>query len=102
MELWRAGRAAVNDQFGVVYVEKYFLPADPGIVTHRLFLRCDSCFAWLQVGQFPVLEVAIAAGWDTLSVLFLWALMMVMTTPTPQAARRLPGAHPNVAKTLKM
>jgi hypothetical protein len=33
-------------------------------------------------------------------VQFLWALTMAMTTLTPQAARRLPAVHPDVAITL--
>jgi hypothetical protein len=32
--------------------------------------------------------------------LFLWALMMAMSTPTSQAAKRLPAVHPDAAKTL--
>jgi hypothetical protein len=32
--------------------------------------------------------------------LFLWALIIAVSTPTPQAASRLPAAHPAVAITL--
>jgi hypothetical protein len=40
------------------------------------------------------------AGRDTLCVLFLWALMVGMSTPTPQAMGRLPTLHADVAKIL--
>jgi hypothetical protein len=46
------------------------------------------------------LQVAIAAGWDTLCILFLWVLMMAVPTPTPKAARTLPAVYPNVTRTL--
>jgi hypothetical protein len=52
------------------------------------------------VRWFPVLRVAVAADWDTLWVLFLWALTRAMSTPKPQAARRLLAVHPDVARTL--
>jgi hypothetical protein len=37
---------------------------------------------------------------DTLWILFLWPLTVAMTTPTPQAAKRLPAVRLDVAKTL--
>jgi hypothetical protein len=44
------------------------------------------------------LLVAIEAGWET--VLFLWVLMVAVSSPTSQAARRLPTMHPDVSKML--
>jgi hypothetical protein len=41
-------RAAASDRSCVVYFEKNVLPADPCVVARRFFLRCNSCFAWLQ------------------------------------------------------
>jgi hypothetical protein len=54
---------------------------------------CSLCN--LLCAAIPLLQVAIAAGWNT-----LWALLMAMSTPTPQAASRLPAIHQDVAKTL--
>jgi hypothetical protein len=45
--------------------------------------------------------MAIAAVWDTLSLLFLWAPPMAMTTSALQAARRLPAVQQHATKTLK-
>lgn len=42
------------------------------------------------------------AGWDTLWVRFLWALLMLMATLTSQAVRRLPAVHSDVARMLKI
>jgi hypothetical protein len=56
-------------------------------------MTAASVSRWVRL--FPILQVAIAAGWDT-----FWALTVAMNTPTPQAAKRLPAVHPDVAKTL--
>jgi hypothetical protein len=42
-----------------------------------------------------ILQVTIEAGWDS-----LWVLPLAVTTPVPQAARRLPPVHPDMTKTL--
>jgi hypothetical protein len=49
---------------------------------------------------FPILQLTVAAAWDTVGVLLLRTFSVAVTTPAPHAARRLPAVDPNVAKVL--
>jgi hypothetical protein len=49
---------------------------------------------------FPIFQLAVAAGWDALSVSLFWTFSVAVTTPAAQAACRLPAVHPDVAKAL--
>jgi hypothetical protein len=52
------------------------------------------------MGWLPILQLTVAAAWDTLGVLLLRTFSVVVTTPAPHAARRLPAVDRNVAKAL--
>jgi hypothetical protein len=85
-------RAATNNQLGVVYLKEYtlltlvLLPTDFFYAAIPVLHICSSVICW--VWQFPILQFANPASWDTLEGLFLLALTITFTTPTPQAVNR--------------
>jgi hypothetical protein len=52
------------------------------------------------MGSFSILQLTVAAAWDTLGVLLLRTFSVSVTTSAPHAARRLPAVDPTVAKAL--
>jgi hypothetical protein len=50
--------------------------------------------------SFTFFQFAVVAVWGALRILLLWTFAVAVTTPTPQAARRLPAVHPDMTKTV--
>jgi hypothetical protein len=53
-----------------------------------------------RVRSFTFFQFAVAAVWGALRILFLWTFAVAVTTPAPQAARRLPAVLPDMTKAL--